>query len=81
MGIKLNVSKIESKIFQLKQDDDIHHLYKEGFDHLCEGFEEFLTENNITYHDGEFGCFKIYSSVAVKSTDIIRTAGNFYGNE
>ena len=77
---ELNVSEIESKGSQIKQDDDIHRLYKEGFDNLRAGFEEFLTENNITY-DGESGYFKIYSSVAIKSTDIIRTAGNFYGNE
>ena len=45
---ELNVSEIKSKGSQIKQDDDIHHLYKEGFDNLCAGFEEFLTENNIT---------------------------------
>lgn len=77
---EFNVSEIESKVSQIKQDDDIHRQYKEGFDNLRAGFEEFLTENNITY-DGESGYFKIYSSVAVESTDIIRTAGNFYGNE
>ena len=44
------------------------------------GFNEFIEENNITY-DHEFGYFKIYSSVAVGSTDIIRTAKSFYGNE
>ncbi|CAI2195376.1 10042_t:CDS:2, partial [Funneliformis geosporum] len=60
---ELNVSKIESKVSQIKQDDDIHRLYKEGFDNLCAGFNEFLVENNITY-DNEFGYFKIYSSVA-----------------
>jgi len=58
------------KNFQINQDDDIHRLYKEGFDNLRTGFEEFLSENNITY-DGESGYFKIYSSVAVESTDII----------
>jgi len=77
---ELNVNEIESKASQIKQDDDIHRLYKEGFDNLRAGFEEFLTENDITYDD-ESGYFKIYSSVAVESTDIIRTAGNFYGNE
>ncbi|GBB90457.1 hypothetical protein RclHR1_17400001 [Rhizophagus clarus] len=61
-------------------DTDIHHLYKEGFDNLHAGFEEFLTENELEY-DYESGHFKIYSSVAVESTDIIRTAGTFYGNE
>ena len=61
------------------QDDSVHHLHKEGFDNLRVGFNEFLTENNLTYSDT--GYFKIYSSVAVESTDIIRTAGNFYGNE
>jgi hypothetical protein len=39
-----------------------------------------LTENEIIYSN-EFGHFKIYSSVAVESTDIIRTSGNFYGSE
>jgi hypothetical protein len=39
-----------------------------------------LTENNLT-HDVKSGYFKIYSSVAVESTDIIRITGNFYGNE
>ena len=42
--------------------------------------DEFVTENDLTCDD-EFGYFKIYSSVAVESTDIIRTAGSFYGNE
>ena len=37
-------------------------------------------ENNVTY-DENFGYFKIYSSVAVELTDIIWTAGKFYGNE
>jgi hypothetical protein len=77
---ELNVNEIESKASQIKQDDDTHCLYKEGFDNLRAGFKEFLTENDITYDD-ESGYFKIYSSVAVESTDIIRTAGNFYGNE
>ena len=61
------------------QDDSIHHLHKEDFDNLHTGFNEFLTENKLTYTDT--GYFKIYSSVAVESTDIIRTAGSFYGNE
>jgi hypothetical protein len=65
---------------QIKQDVDIHHLYKEGFDNLHAGLDEFVTENDLTCDD-EFGYFKIYSSVAVESTDIIRTAGSFYGNE
>ncbi|RGB40237.1 hypothetical protein C1646_753612, partial [Rhizophagus diaphanus] len=43
-------------------------------------FEEFLTENDINYDD-QSGYFKIYSSIAVKSTDIVRTAASFYGNE
>ena len=77
---ELNANEIESKVSQISQDNDIHHLYKEGFNNLRAGFEEFLTENNITYDD-ESGYFKIYSSVAVESTDIIRTAGNFYGNK
>ena len=62
------------------QDDNIHHLHKEGFNNLRAGFNEFLKENEIIYNN-EFGYFKIYSSVAVESTDIIRTAGKFYGNE
>ena len=77
---ELKVTKIEIKGSQIKQDNDIHHLYKEGFDHLREGFEEFLTENKLTNND-ELRYFKIYSSVAVESTDIIWTAGKFYGNE
>jgi hypothetical protein len=77
---KFNVNEIESKASQINQDNGIHHLYKEGFANLRAGFDEFLTENNLTFDD-EFGYFKIYSNVAVESTDIIRTAGNFYGNE
>ncbi|CAI2180893.1 9309_t:CDS:2 [Funneliformis geosporum] len=77
---KLNVSEIESKVSQIKQDDDIHHLYKEGFNNLYAGFDEFLVKKNITYND-EFGYFKIYLSVAVESTDIIRIAGNFHNYE
>jgi hypothetical protein len=76
---KFNVDEIEDKCSQIMQDDSIHHLHKEGFDNLYADFNEFLTENNITYTDT--GYFKIYSSVAVESTDIIRTSGNFYGNE
>lgn len=74
---EFNVNEIET---QIRQNDDIHHLYKEGFDNLRAGFEEFINENNLTYDD-ESGYFKIYSSVAVESTDIIRTAGSFYGDE
>jgi hypothetical protein len=77
---EFSANEIETKNSQIKQDDDVHHLYKEGFDNLRAGFEEFLTENSLTY-DGRSGYFKIYSSVAVESTDIIRTAGDFYGNE
>ena len=77
---ELNVSKIKLKVSQIKQDDDIYRLYKEGFNNLCAGFKEFLTENNITYDD-ESGYFKIYSSVAVESTNIIWTVRNFYDNE
>lgn len=68
------------KCSQITQDNDVHHLHKEGFVNLRAGFDEFLTENDLTFDD-EFGYFKIYSSVAVESTDIIRTAGKFYGNE
>ena len=60
-----NVSEIEMYIFQITQDNDIHHLYKEGFAKLRAGFDEFLTKNNLTFDD-EFGYFKIYSSVAVE---------------
>jgi len=77
---EFNVSEIESKTSRITQDNDIHHLYKEGFTNLHADFDEFLTENNLTFDD-EFGYFKIYSSVAVESTDIIRTAGKFYGHE
>jgi hypothetical protein len=77
---EFNVNEIATKVSQIKQDDDIHHLYKEGFDNLHAGFDKFLTENNVNYDD-EFGHLKIYSSVAVESTDIVRTAASFYGNE
>jgi len=77
---EFNVGEIETKSSQITQDNDIHPLYKEGFANLRAGFDEFLTENNLTFDD-EFGYFKIYSSVAVESTDIIRTAGKFYGHE
>ena len=77
---KCNINGIEEINSQIQQNNDIHHLHKEGFDNLLAGFNEFITENNTTYDD-EFGYFEIYSSVAVGSTDIIRTAGNFYGNE
>ena len=63
------------------QDNDIHHLYKEGFNNLRAGFEEFLIENEINYDNNESEYFKIYSNVAVESTDIIRIAGNLYGRE
>ncbi len=72
---EFNVSEIESKTSQITQDNDIHHLYKEGFNNLRAGFEEFLIENEINYDSNESGYFKIYSNVAVESTDIIRTAG------
>jgi hypothetical protein len=77
---KCNINGIEEINSQIQQNNDIHHLHKEGFDNLLAGFNEFITENNITYNN-EFGYFKIYSSVAIRSTDIIRTAKNFYGNE
>ena len=77
---EFNVNEIETKVSQINQDIDIHHLYKEGFDNLHAGFEEFLTENDINYDD-QSGYFKIYSSIAVESTDIVRTAASFYGNE
>ena len=40
------------------QDDSVHYLHKEGFDNLRVGFNEFLTENNLTYSDT--GYFKLY---------------------
>jgi len=76
---EFNVDEIETKCSQINQDNSIHHLHKEGFDNLRVGFKEFLTKNDLTHDDT--GYFKIYSSVAVKSTDIIRTSGSFYGNE
>ena len=54
-------------------------MHKEGFDNLHAGFKEFLTENDLTYDDTRY--FKIYSSIAVKSTDIIWTSRSFYSNE
>src|SRR2546423_15707656 len=60
---EFNVSEIESKTSQIMQDNDIHHLYKEGFNNLRAGFEEFLIENEINYDSNESGYFKIYSNV------------------
>jgi hypothetical protein len=77
---EFNVNEIMTKVFQIKQNDDIHRLYKEGFNNLCAGFDEFLTENNVNYDD-EFEHLKIYSNIAIESTDIVRTAASFYGNE
>ena len=37
-------------------------------------------ENSLTY-DNEFGYIKIYSSVSIESTDIIRATRIFHGNE
>jgi hypothetical protein len=48
---EFNATEIETKGSQIKQDNDIHHLYKEGFDNLRAGFKEFLTENNLTFDD------------------------------
>ena len=73
-------TEIESITLQIMQNNDINPLYKEGFKNFCVGLQEFLTENNITV-DENFGHFKVYSSVSVESTDIIRTSGSFYGNE
>ena len=73
------INEINIAVSQIKQNNDIHHLYKEGFKNLLNGFNEFIVENNITFDD-KFGYFKIYSSAAIGSTDIIRTAKNFYGN-
>ena len=55
-------------------------MHKEGFDNFLDGFNEFVTENNVTF-DKNFAYFKIYSSVSVESTDIIRASGSFYGSE
>jgi hypothetical protein len=79
---EFNVNEIETKVSQIKKDVNIHELYKEGFDNLRVGFEEFLIENNLNYDvESGSGYFKIYSSVAIESTDIIRTAASFYGNK
>jgi hypothetical protein len=77
---KFKVTEIEAKCSVIAQDNDVHRLHKEGFNNLLDGFNEFITENHLIYND-EFGYFKTYSSVAVESTDIIRTAKNFYGND
>ena len=77
---KCKINGIEEINSQIQQNNDIHHLHKEGFDNLLDGFNEFITENNLNYDD-EYGYFKIYSSAAVESTDIIRTARSFHGNE
>jgi hypothetical protein len=77
---EFEASEIDLKCSQIAQDDDVHHLHKEGFNNLCVGLNEFFTENEIIC-DANSGYFKIYSSVAVESTDIIRTAKEFYGNE
>ena len=49
--------------------------------YVSQSMEEFLIENEINYDSNESEYFKIYSNVAVESTDIIRKAGNFYGRE
>jgi hypothetical protein len=77
---EFKATEINIKCSQIAQDDDVHHLHKEGFENLRVGLNEFLMENEIIY-DTDSGYFKIYSSVAVESTDIIRTAKEFYGNE
>ncbi|CAI2198109.1 10464_t:CDS:2, partial [Funneliformis geosporum] len=46
---------IESKVSQIKQDDDIHHLYKEGFDNLCAA--------------GNFHNYEWFSNVVVSSEE------------
>ncbi|CAG8752342.1 11675_t:CDS:2, partial [Rhizophagus irregularis] len=74
------ITEINMAVSQIKQDDNIHHLYKEGFDNLLNGFDEFIMENDVIYNN-EFGYFKIYSTVAIESTDIIRTTESFYGND
>jgi len=76
---EFNVAEIETNCSQINKEDGIYRLHKEGFNNLRVGFEEFLTKNNLNYNNT--GYFKIYSSVAVESTDIIRTSGSFYGNE
>lgn len=73
-------TEIESITLQITQNNDINPLYKEGFKNFYEGLQEFLTENEVSV-DENFGHFKVYSSVSVESTDIIRTSGSFYGNE
>ena len=54
-------------------------MHKEGFNNLRIGFEEFLIENNLNHNNTRY--FKIYSSIAIESTDIIQTSESFYGNE
>lgn len=73
-------TKIELKVSQIGQDNDINSLHKEGFENFRIELEEFLTENAVNY-DENFGYFKVYSSASVESTDIIRTSGSYYGNE
>lgn len=73
-------TEIESKTSQIMRDNGINPLYKEGFENFRAGLEEFLTENGVAI-DENLGHFKMYSSVSVESTDIIRTSGSFYGNE
>jgi len=76
---EFNVDEIETKCSQINQDNSIHHLHKEDFNNLRVGFKEFLIENDLTHDNTRY--FKIYSSIAVESTNIIRTSGSFYGNE
>jgi len=75
-----SVNGIDNERSKINDDNNINHLYKEGFDNLHEGFKEFLAENEVSY-DTETGYFNIYSSVAVESTNIIRTDGKFHGKE
>lgn len=71
---------MDLQMSRITQDSDINPMYKEGFENLRAGLEEFLMENEVTC-DTNFGYFKVYSSASVESTDIIRTSQSFYGNE
>ena len=77
---KSKFSEIDSKAFQIMQNNNINPLHKEGFENFHVGLEEFLAENGVTC-DKNLAYFKVYSCVSVESTDIIRTSGSYYGNE
>jgi hypothetical protein len=49
------------------------------FNNLYTGFKEFLIKNDLTHNDTEY--FKIYFSITVELTDIIRISESFYDNK